>query len=314
MEQSSGNEKSTMPTVTIGLPVYNGEEFIRQTLESIVQQTFTDFELLIGDNASTDSTLTICSAFASRDSRIRILASDTNKGAAPNYNRLVHEAAGKYFRWLPHDDLVAPTFLEQCVEFLETHPSVILCYPSTRPIDENGKPFDREPEDALDVTAAQPSVRLRQYFESSFLNRQCNAVLGVVRTDVLRKTALIGSYTGSDKILLAELALQGPFHQLPDALFYRRYHSGGSLALHPNPAERDGWFDSLKRKRRVFVQWSWFAAYFTSIHRARLSTKDALSSYLQMWRYFLLHRVALKDELKKIIRAYVIGSSGRNIP
>ncbi len=314
MEQSFVNEKSTMPTVTIGLPVFNGEEFVRQTLESIVQQTFTDFELLIGDNASTDATLRICSEFASRDSRIRVLTSETNKGAAPNYNRLVHEAAGKYFRWLPHDDLIAPTFLEQCVGFLEAHPSVILCYPTTRPIDENGKLFDREPQDALDVTASQPSVRLRQYFESSFLNRQCNAVLGVVRTDVLRKTGLIGSYTGSDKILLAELALKGPFHQLPDALFYRRYHSRGSLSLHPNPAERDGWFDSIKRKRRVFVQWSWFAAYFVSIHRARLSTKEAVSSYLQMWRYFILYRFALKDELKKILRALVSGSNGRNTP
>jgi glycosyltransferase involved in cell wall biosynthesis len=303
-----------MPTVTIGLPVFNGEVFIRQTLESIVQQTFTDFELLIGDNASTDSTIAICTEFAGRDPRIRILTSDTNRGAAPNYNRLVHEAAGKYFRWLPHDDLVAPTFLEQCVAFLEAHPSVILCYPSTCPIDENGDPFDREPEDALDVTASRPSDRLRQYFDSSFLNRQCNAVLGVVRTDVLRKTGLIGSYTGSDKILLAELALQGPFHQLPDRLFYRRYHSRGSLSLHPNAAERDGWFDSLKRDRRVFVQWMWFGAYIGSIRRARLPTMATLASYLQMGHYLKLYRFPLKDELKVIIRALFSPSNGRETP
>jgi|WetSurMetagenome_2_1015567.scaffolds.fasta_scaffold03294_4 glycosyltransferase involved in cell wall biosynthesis len=296
-----------MPTVTIGLPVFNGELLIRQTLESILQQTFADFELLIGDNASTDSTLGICAEFASRDPRIRILTSETNKGAAPNYNRLVHEAAGRYFRWQPHDDLIAPTFLEQCVGYLEAHPSIILCYPSTCAIDENGKPFDRKPEDTLDVTAAQPAVRLRQYFESSFLNRQCNAVLGVVRTHVLRTTGLIGPYTASDKILLTELALRGPFHQLPEALFFRRYHSQGSLAVHPNPAERDGWFDSHKRNRRAFVQWKWFAANIGAIHRAPLSIKESFASYLQMWRYFILYRYALKNELKEFLRTHLSG-------
>ncbi len=291
------------PTVTIGLPVFNGEEFIRQTLESILQQTYTDFELLIGDNASTDATLPICREYASRDPRIRILTSDVNKGAAPNYNRLVHEAAGKYFRWMAADDLLAPTFLAQCVGYLETHPAVILCYPTTRPIDGQGNPSSRKPEDALEVTAARPSLRLRQFFESSFLNRQCNAVLGVVRTEVLRRTGLIGSYTASDKILLAELALHGPFHQLPDALFFRRYHQQDSLSTHPNPAERDGWFDSEKRNRHTFVQWMWFAAHFPCIRRARLPIMEEAACYVSMWYYLTLYRYALWNELKRFLRS-----------
>lgn len=292
-----------MPTVTIGLPVYNGERYVRQTLESVLQQTYTDFELLIGDNASTDATLVICREHASRDSRIRILTSDVNRGAAPNYNRLVHEAAGKYFRWMPHDDLLAPSFLAQCVGYLEEHPEVILCYPSTRPIDENGDPFLREPEDALDVTAARPSERLRQYFDTSFDNRQCNAVLGVVRTDVLRKTGLIGSYTGSDKILLAELALHGPFHQLQEPLFFRRYHSRGSLSVHPDAGARDGWFNTQKRNHRSFVQWKWFGAHFPCIRRAHLPLREEIASYRSMCHYLKLYRYALKNELRAFVRS-----------
>lgn len=291
-----------MPTVTIGLPVYNGERFVRQTLESILQQTYTDFELLVADNASTDSTLSICREFASRDPRVRILTSDVNQGAAPNYNRLVNEAAGKYFRWIGHDDLMAPTFLALCVGYLETHPEVVLCYPSTRPIDGQGNSLSREPEDTLAITATRPSLRLRQYFESSFLNRQCNAVLGVVRTEVLRRTGLIGSYTASDKVLLAELALQGPFKQLPEVLFFRRYHQQSSLSTHPNPAERDGWFNSQKRSRRTFLQWMWFAKFFGCIRRARLSVSEEAASYKTMWFYAKLYRYALWNEFKGIVR------------
>jgi len=120
---------------------------------------------------------------------------------------------GRFFRWAAHDDSIAPTFMARCVEYLETHPDVILCYPSTRPIDEEGKPLSRKPEDTLGITATRPSVRLRQYFDTSFENRQCNAVLGVVRTEVLRRTGLIGPYTGSDKVLRSE-SPTGPYTTL----------------------------------------------------------------------------------------------------
>ena len=292
-----------MPTVTIGLPVYNGESFVRLTLESVLNQTFGDFELLIADNASTDSTLAICSAFASWDRRVRILRSDVNQGAAPNYNRLVHHASGRYFKWLPHDDLIAPTYLERCVGFLEAHPETLLCYPATVGINEHGDRLDRDAEDGLDVTDRLPSVRFRQYIESSFTNRQCNAVLGVIRTAILRGTRLIGPYVASDKILLAELALRGPFHQLTEELFFRRYHATASLSLHPQPEDRDRWFDTQRSAPRLFVHWKWFAANLESIHHAHLSPAQSVACYAHMWRYLGLYRYSLYDELKHILRA-----------
>jgi glycosyltransferase involved in cell wall biosynthesis len=294
-----------MPTVTIGLPVYNGEQFVRLTLEAVLNQTFGDFELLIGDNASTDSTLAICSEFAARDQRVRVLRSDANQGAAPNYNRLVRSASGKYFKWLPHDDLIAPAYLERCVGYLEAHPETILCYPQTVDIDEHGDRLDRDPEDTLDVTDLRPSIRFRQYIESSYTNRQCNAVLGVIRTAVLRETRLIAPYVASDKVLLAELALRGPFHQIKEELFFRRYHATASLSLHPEPDARDRWFDTGKRTPRLFVHWNWFTAHLASIHLARLSPAQSVACYAQMWRYMRLYRYNLKDELKDILRSKV---------
>lgn len=306
---SADSSIHTPPRVTIGLPVFNGERYIRQTLDAVLGQTYSSFELLIGDNASTDATGEICAASAARDPRVRILRADRNQGAAWNYNRLVQEARGTYFKWMPHDDLIAPEFLAQCVEYLEAHPSVILCYPTTVPIDHRGDRLARDPEDALKVSGTQPAERLRQYIDSSFTNRQCNAVLGVIRTAVLRRTGLIGAYAGSDKILLCDLALAGPFHQLPAPLFFRRYHESGSLAQHPNAEERDSWFDTRKSAPRHFVQWKWFAAHAGSIRRSHLTLGEKTAAFAQLRRYLFLYRYALKDELKDVLSSR--GGSGR---
>jgi glycosyltransferase involved in cell wall biosynthesis len=93
------------PTVSIGMPVYNGERFIREALDSILEQTFTDFELIISDNASTDGTDAICCDYATRDSRIRYLRQNENKGALFNFEFVLNEARGSFFKWAAVDDL-----------------------------------------------------------------------------------------------------------------------------------------------------------------------------------------------------------------
>src|SRR5919112_5909956 len=102
------------PRVTIGLPVYNGERFLEQALDGLLAQTFTDFELIISDNASTDRTPEICQAYAARDSRIRYVRQPENIGAGPNHNILVPMARGEYFKWASHDDLYDPDLVAKC--------------------------------------------------------------------------------------------------------------------------------------------------------------------------------------------------------
>ena len=105
------------PKVSIGIAVFNGENFLESALRSILAQTFEDFELIISDNASTDRTADICEQYASQDGRVLYLRQPANLGAQPNYNLLVGQARGRYFKWAAHDDMLAPTFLERCVEF-----------------------------------------------------------------------------------------------------------------------------------------------------------------------------------------------------
>jgi glycosyltransferase involved in cell wall biosynthesis len=287
-----------MPRLTFGVPVYNGGRFIAESLGSILAQTFTDFELIIADNASTDRTLEICEHVASRDARVRLLRSDANRGAAWNYNRLLEHATAPYFKWHPHDDLIAPEFAAGCVNRLEANATEILCYPRTQMIDEHGGPLPEDPADVLSVTAATASERLLQYFQSSFQNRGCNAVLGVIRTDILKKTRLIGAYAGSDKVLLAELALLGPFRQLPAALFFRRVHAGSSVAATPDPSLRDQWFETGKGRKRQFVHWKWFTEYVRGIRHVPLTPSERLRSGRVMYEYWKLYKPRLTRELK----------------
>src|SRR6185369_14491682 len=102
------------PRLTIGLPVYNGAKFIRATIDSILSQTFTDFEVIICDNASTDATSQICAEYAARDPRVRHVRNQTNIGPAPNYQKCVDLARGELFKWQAADDTLAPTMFEKC--------------------------------------------------------------------------------------------------------------------------------------------------------------------------------------------------------
>jgi glycosyltransferase involved in cell wall biosynthesis len=234
------------PTVSIGLPVHNGEPFLRETLEALLAQTFDDFELVICDNASTDRTGEICAEFAERDPRIRYQRSPENVGAARNYNRTFELARGRYFRWSAADDLVEPDALEQCVAFLDANPDFVLAYPRTRIIDEAGRVI-ADYDDDLDVRHATPRSRAKHVLKRT---KECNAVFGLIVADRLRKTRQIGTYVGSDHILLLELAFQGPFAELPDTVFYRRVHPGASSSDKSVARQRE--FYDPERSDRTF--------------------------------------------------------------
>lgn len=116
------------PRLSIGLPVYNGEEYLAESLDALLGQTYGDFELVISDNASTDGTQDICREYAARDARIRYLRQPRNIGATPNHNQVFAECRGELFKWASHDDLYGRDLLRRCVEALDARPEVILAH------------------------------------------------------------------------------------------------------------------------------------------------------------------------------------------
>jgi glycosyltransferase involved in cell wall biosynthesis len=216
-----------MPRVSIGLPVYNGQRFLRQTIESILAQTFGDFELIISDNGSSDETPEICGQYAALDRRIRYSRNAVNIGAQKNFNRAFELATGQYFRWSSADDLFAPSSLQACVDVLDNHPEAVLCYPRTVLIDGKGLVL-RSYEENLDLRAPRAADRLRQALDNI---RLVNVHYGLIRSEVLRRSGVFGTYPGADIVLLGELALHGQFWEIPQELFFRRMHEEASSAM-----------------------------------------------------------------------------------
>jgi glycosyltransferase involved in cell wall biosynthesis len=215
------------PKVSVGLPVYNGERFIRLVLDSLARQDFEGFELIISDNASTDATEEICRSYAGHDKRIRYYRNESNIGAGPNYEKVFELSRGKFFKWCSHDDVILPNCISRCLAVIDPAPeSVVLVYPRCELIDEAGTilgPMDSN----VETKAKQPHKRLAHVIRTM---SYASPILGLLRAETLHKTNLTSSVYYWDDVLLAELSLYGEFWEIPEVLLQWRSHPGNALA------------------------------------------------------------------------------------
>jgi glycosyltransferase involved in cell wall biosynthesis len=275
----------TAPRVSIGLPVYNGQRHLAQTLQTIAAQTFGDFELFICDNASTDATGEIARAFAARDSRAHYVRHATNIGFGRNFRSGLERATGEYFKWATHDDPLGPEFLARCVDVLDRDPSVVLAYPRTKLIDGDGAVISE-----YDNRVHLPYATAAERFEALLRRlRLCNAQLGVIRTDVLRRIAPYGTYVASDVCLLAELTLYGKFWEVPEFLFFRRFHEDDSR--HMSSAEVQAYYEPSSPPRVYMKTWRHLWEHVLAVHRAPLPIPEKARL-----GWFLLRMAACRSE------------------
>ncbi|OUR99165.1 hypothetical protein A9Q81_11340 [Gammaproteobacteria bacterium 42_54_T18] len=258
-----------IPRVGIGMPVYNGERYLEETLTATLAQTYEDFELIIADNASTDKTEQICKDFASQDSRIRYIRNPINLGASKNYTVCFEPSKSEYFRWANADDLPAPDLIEKCISVLDEHPDTVLAYGKTKIIDENGKLLDHY-DDNLDLQHQQAAARFVQCLDNIGLS---NILYGLVRRDSLAHTALMGNYIASDINLIAELTLYGKYREIPDYLFSRRMHPDCSSWDRADEERQKNFWDPSKQKL-LMQTWRTMFEYFKAVYRAPISASD----------------------------------------
>ncbi len=276
------------PLVSVGLPVYNGEEYLAEALDSILGQTVDDIEIVISDNASTDRTAEICKTYSARDSRIRYHRQASNIGAAPNYNFVFGEASGRYFKWAAHDDLCAPTFLERCVAALEESPSYVAAYTRHHTIDEKGCRIE-ESGSTPQLGSGDAAVRIATALDSGGSRVPPWAIFGVIRRSVLGRTRLHGSYTGSDRTLVVELALQGPLYEIHECLFLNRDHADRSIRIAEKVGRRGHvratWFDASRAGKIVLPNWKRLFALAKAIGSAPLppTTRIRCFGVLSSW-------------------------------
>lgn len=234
-----------MSLVSVGVPVFNGEKYLAETLESLLAQSLKDFEIVICDNASTDRTWEICQSYQAKDPRFRCFRNDQNIGAAPNFDRVFELSSTPLFHGGACDDLYEPLFLERCVAALDRDPGVVLSHARTKLIGEKGEPllFDEERDCYIDsygnlqgtsgdmMRPQRPHIAEEVSPEKRFREVLWHMgwalpLSGVIRRDALLETSLYGKYSGADKVLLAELALKGRFCEIDEELFAKRIHRG----------------------------------------------------------------------------------------
>lgn len=266
-----------MPTLSIGLPIYNGDNFGEHAIRSLLAQTYTDFELIIADNASTDRTAEICRSYAAQDPRIRYFRHAENMGAAYNFNFAFAQASGRYFKWASHDDVLAPAYLARCVEALDRDEAMVLSHTRTNLIDAQGAHLE---DDNYPMRLASDRAHER-FRDLSIIRHDCFLVFGVIRRDALQQTPLIGNYVGSDRVLLCELALHGKFFEAPEFLFSRRRHSGTSCDLSERE-ERVAWFDPTKAGTITYPNWRILQECAAAIQRAPQPAATKLRCHLQI--------------------------------
>jgi glycosyltransferase involved in cell wall biosynthesis len=248
------------PKVAIGLPVYNGATYLRDALDGILAQRFTDFEVLISDNGSVDDTEAICRDYATRDARIRYVRQPENLGAAHNFNYVFHHTSAPYFRWAAHDDIMDVDYLSDCMAAFDADSGDgVLAYPRTMRIDAQGQRLGLflDPALAYDLNPAQRLAALIAPEDPKMsLAIMCFPVFGLVRRDILEKTSLIANFPRSDTLLIVELALWGRWISIEAPHFLRREHDQGSVISAEKAAtglERERllaeWFDPARKGR-----------------------------------------------------------------
>ncbi len=234
--------------VSIGMPVYNGERFIKKALDSLLSQDYENFELIISDNASTDSTLQICREYVARDSRIRFHKHSRNVGALANFKTVLGLAQGKYFMWAAVDDYWLPEFIGVLVKELESHPDAGVAMCAIDRVSENGGLFDT----IRFINRDNPNYRnYYQMLKSLTSAKKYNLyIYGLFRARLLKQA--ISSFPevpGSDRLFLCQMALATRFRYVDRVLHIRMHHDQPSNVRLPDEKfnkmqNKDKWVDA----------------------------------------------------------------------
>jgi glycosyltransferase involved in cell wall biosynthesis len=301
------------PSISVGLPVYNGEEYLERAITSLLQQSFRDFELIISDNCSSDGTERICRQFAVRDERVRYFRNDQNIGAAANFNKAFQLSRGPYFAWANHDDLWGEDYLERCLEAVGKSPDAVLAYTRSMMIDATGRqmvPLFHN----LGLDRGTASARLHRFHDyilefdrSGTWDENVGEglwipVYGLMRRDLLEKTGLIGSYISSDTVLLEELLMFGRFVEVDEVLFYKRDHPGRSMRASEAYDSRIVWFTGRNHTARfLFPMWRVFGGRLAAVMRSPLPGHQRLACIAEMISYYLRSRHEGRTLIREIL-------------
>ncbi len=231
---------SASPRLSIGVPVYNGEDFIAEAIRSHLEQDFTDFELVVSDNCSDDGTADIVNEFVNADSRVSYSRNDTNVGGPANFNRLFRLTSGELFRWAAADDRIEPGYLSKVIAMMDADRDIVIGHSDALLIDPKSEPMLEMDQGFLGGDGFMEAIKLKapagdDRFHAPHPHQRIDAVInnnhrnfyifGIMRRTTMMQTRLHGAFYGGDRTLLVEMAMRGTFRKVPEPLFASRSHS-----------------------------------------------------------------------------------------
>lgn len=242
------------PKLSIGMPIYNAEKFLRSRLDSLLSQSFSDFEIIISDNASTDSTSNICKEYQLKDKRIRYIRQDKNIGGGPNFYAVLEKASGEYFFWAAHDDITLPGFIEKNMKSLENNKNLICSVSKVKfvggMIDELiitkkdnifKKIRKKISNNLVDVNAISISGNYSDKVKKVLSNPGSTlAIYGIFRTQIL-KSIEYPKFHGDESVIILSVLRYGDINLVDEILIHKfvgdTVSSSGmiKLIMHYNP-------------------------------------------------------------------------------
>jgi glycosyltransferase involved in cell wall biosynthesis len=219
--------------ISIGMPIYNGEKFLERKLKSIISQTYSNFELIISDNGSSDETSNICLNYQKKDKRIKYFRHEKNQGITWNFNFVLEKSKEEFFIFSSVDDVISNNFLEKNLKVLQTNPKVsvsiskIETYNSTDMLDKSSKNLTKtlkqkiRPTNTISINGTYEN-KVREYLKKS----TCQVIYGLFRKSSIKEIKF-ESFIGNDWAVFLDVLKTGDLYVIDEVMMHE-YESGAT--------------------------------------------------------------------------------------
>lgn len=236
------------PLVSICIPAYNNEDYISETLDSILAQTYTNLEIIIVDDCSKDGTVRVLEEYAAKDSRISIYRNEKNLGMSGNWNRALSLTKGEFIRLMCADDLLVPTCIEREIEAFEANPTAVLVESDSRLVD-----LERNPKGFYKRYRKTGLVPGKEILKAGLFNKD---YFGAPQANLMRRSAfektngIDSDFTYIvDYVFFAEMAVQGDIFIIHEFLneFRVRHESNTGQVMKAGSAKNKIYVEEHRR-------------------------------------------------------------------
>lgn len=266
---------SITPLISVGVPVYNDADWLQNALDHILGQTYTNLEVIIADDGSTDSSRDICREYASRDGRIRYFENKHNLGVWGNHRFVFDVSQGDYFAWGSGHDYWEPLYINTLLEQLYANPAVVMCCPKALNFKDG---VASQPPGLLDTRGMAPREGIKSLMEFRLEGGSMDIFYGLYRSEFLEKVEVGRDVLSADEIMFAELLFMGELLQINIPLIHK-VKSRGSKDVRANRATYREYLDSQKLSvgsvfKYYLPRLYSFAEYMRMVENAKIDLAD----------------------------------------